>query len=246
MLRGAFYAAALMLLLCLSAMAEELACAGVTPDAGRSGYQLRTDDTRCEGLYRSPVAGVPLELLSLTIAPLDYQLRPDATLYVTGSPAGRFDGEQIRLQARALPLSTYYRMDALMYSERSFKWPMAVLNENKLKPDLIGVIGWIDRRGVKTYVPILVSERNLPWSETGSWSVILRSVIDVEKIFWRRWPANRNRNAGPWQSVAAFHRAGEAIRVQVPANDKPEAFEFSVKTVGSDEWASVIAQVIQP
>src|SRR4051812_38199942 len=81
-LRGTVCVVQLLLICSSGVWAQGIRCAAVNPDSGPLGYRERGGDPRCEGLYRSPVAGAALELLSLTSGPIDFSLGPDAVLYI--------------------------------------------------------------------------------------------------------------------------------------------------------------------
>jgi hypothetical protein len=72
------------------------------------GYQYREGPARCEGLYQSPVAGESLEFLSLASGDISYDLHVDKILVVTIPDVSQFGATQVNIEARALPLGTYY------------------------------------------------------------------------------------------------------------------------------------------
>jgi hypothetical protein len=242
------FSTVLILLLSRSALvvAQELSCTGLNPDAGPLGYRERSGDARCEGFYRSPVAGVGLELFSLTAGTIDFQLRPTGTLYISAPDTTPLKAAKFRIQARALPLSTYYRMDAIMESGTTFKWPMSSLHPAKLTSELIGVAGWIDEGATTTYIPLAVSDGGPSSGNTVPLVAILRSTLDLEKLFWRRWPEGRNGEATSWESAGSAYRAGQAIRLEYKPSKGVTVLSLSAKTVGSDDWASIELKVYQP
>jgi hypothetical protein len=244
--RNLFFVLHITFLSSANLIAQQLPCTSVNPDVGPLGYKARIGDTRCEGMYRSPVAGLPLELLSLTLGPIDFQLRPDATLYVAAPDIGPLKVDKLRLQARALRLSTYYRMDALIQSGATFRWPMSLLHPAKLTRELIGVVGWVDQNATKLYVPISVSESTSRSVNGTNLVAILRSSVDLEKLFWRRWPEGKVGASTKWENTASTYRGGQPIRLEFQASKGVTIFELSAKTTGSDDWASVIAHVYQP
>src|SRR3954465_3033639 len=65
-----------------SSYSQSTVCASVQPIPGAVGYQSRSGDVRCEGFYQSPVAATALELLSLTLGPIEYQLKDNSFVYV--------------------------------------------------------------------------------------------------------------------------------------------------------------------
>jgi hypothetical protein len=193
------------------------------------------------------VAGAALELLSLTSGPINFNLSPDGTVFVQ-SPAitlDRLKSQDIRIEARALPLNTFYRMDAVTRPGASFKWPMSLLHPTALTQDLIGVVAWINQGSSKLYVPLSVADA--PRSDgSNSLRVILRSTVDVEKLLWRAWPDDKTSEATPWKPVGSTYRAGQPIRVELPAGKGIITVALSAKTMGSDDWVILNAAVYQP
>jgi len=121
-----------------------------------------------------------------------------------------------------------------------------LLHPAKLTRELIGVVGWVDQGAIKMYIPISVSDSKPPSGGTASLVAILRSSVDLEKLFWRRWPEGKNAAATSWQSTGRPYRAGQPIRLNFQAGRGVMVFELSGKAVGSDDWANIIAQVYQP
>lgn len=237
----------IILVSCSTALGQELTCTDVNPEGGPLGYMQRAGDLRCEGFYRSPVAGIALELLSLTSGQIDIQLQPAGTLYITGPDIAALKADKFRLQARALPLNTYYRMDAISQSGGRFRWPMSSLYSANLTSDQIGVLGWLDQRGTKMYLPISLSDGTSSAVNRGTLIAVLRSSVDVEKLFWRTWPAAQQ--AAPtsgWETTNSAYRAGQPIRVELHAGSGATFVEFNGKMARSDDWASFVAQVYQP
>jgi hypothetical protein len=221
-------------------------CAGIDPDSGPLGYREQSGDLRCEGLYRSPVAGTALELLSFTGGALAFDLGSDPVLVLTGPDIRSLKADKFRVQARALPLSTFYRMDATVRANSAFNWPTAMLKAVKLTADSIGVLGWFDRNSTKVYVPLQVSGKALPVTRPSATNAVLRSSVDLEKFYWRSWPEGKSTLATGWQSTRLSYRAGQPIRLELKADTGITFFEFSGKMVGSDDWTSLVAEVYQP
>jgi len=138
--------------LCVLPLAEPLApaqnppCTGLEAVPGAMGYQHRSGSVRCEGLYRSPVAGESLEFLSFVSRSISYDLRTDTILIVAVPDVSQLGASEIAVRARALPLSAYYRMDTSVASAQAIEWPLsAVINPAGLQADSIGIVGWIDK-----------------------------------------------------------------------------------------------------
>jgi hypothetical protein len=245
-LRSTFCVVQFLLICSSGLLAQGLRCAGVNPDSGPLGYRERSGDVRCEGLYRSPVAGAALELLSLTAGPIDFVLRPDAILYVASPDLSALKAAKLTLQARALPLGTYYRMDATIDSRATFKWPASALDQAKLTHDLIGVVGWVEQNSNRIYLPISVSDGNPKTAGNASLFAIIRASADVEQLSWRTWPEGKSGAVTNWENLDASYRAGQPIRLELKINRGTALFELAAKTVGSDDWVKIIATMHQP
>jgi hypothetical protein len=245
-LRGTFCVVQLLLICSSGVWAQGLRCAAVNPDSGPLGYRERGGDPRCEGLYRSPVAGAALELLSLTSGPIDFSLRPDTVLYVASPDLSALKAAKLTLQARALPLGTYYRMDATIDSGVTFKWPASALDQAKLTHDLIGVVGWVEQNSNRVYLPVSVSDGSRKTMGTVSLIAILRASADIEQLSWRTWPDAKSATRTSWENLNSNYRAGQPIRLELKINRGTALLELAAKTVGSDDWVNIIASIYQP
>jgi len=227
-------------------------CATLQPVAGASGYKLRPGDARCEGFYQSPVSGARVELFSLTSGALDYDLLSDQVLYITSPDLSVSDvgkGRNLSVQAKALPLEKYYRMDATMPSGRVLAWPMsAVLTPEKLTPDVIGVVAWIEKEGKPIFVPVAVSSAK-PRSTTASVVAVFRSSVDLNQFQWRARPEGGTAQRPEWMSLGAGSsslRAGRPLRFSF---ELPEGFtllEIAARAVNSDSWQTPRFIIFRP
>jgi hypothetical protein len=193
------------------------------------------------------VAGAALELLSLTSGPIKFNLLPNAIIFLQ-TPAVSLDRlkyKDIRIEARALPMNTFYRMDAVTRSATSFKWPMSLLHPTGLTQDLIGVVAWINQSSPKLHVPLSVTD-SLSSDPRNSLRAILRSTVDVERLFWRTWPEDKTTEATPWKSAGSAYRAGQPIRIELPVGQGVTTIALSAKTAGSDDWVNLNTTVYRP
>src|SRR4051812_38694212 len=89
------------------ACAQQGNCPGLTPIPGPDGYQLRRAGERCEGLYSSQVSAPPIELVSLTLGQLEYDLNHPMVLEVRPvSP----HNTPITVRAVGIMPGLYYRL----------------------------------------------------------------------------------------------------------------------------------------
>src|SRR5262249_47462123 len=99
----------------INAQSLDVSCdAHLQPIPGSQGYQKRTGAVRCEGMYRSPVSGFGLEVVSFITGGLSFDLERDRQLSVLVPVTPSLLGEAVHVRAVGLPLRTYYRMDALV------------------------------------------------------------------------------------------------------------------------------------
>jgi len=225
--------------------AQQHACAKVQGVLGITGYQLRAGDARCEGFYQSPVAGASLELLSLTAGPVDYRLREDGILRIVAPDLGELKSAHVQIQARALPLGTYYRMDATLPSSQLMTWPMAtVLAPAKLAPDMLGVVAWIERDADRIYVPVQVSDGSGPTPSGAPVVAIVRAGVDLDELGWR----SRREGDAKWTMLPRSRlRAGQAIPIPLEFEaGRVQIVEVKGKAVNSDRWLPLQLRLYRP
>jgi hypothetical protein len=179
---------------------------GLTPVQGSVGYVPRNG--RCEGLYVSPVAvRGGLELLSLTMGRLEYELEPGGNLAIAVNCAG-LEADTVNVRALAAPLRTYYRMDTVLSSGQPWAWPVDdVLLPLNLTSSRLGIYSWAETGSGKVFVPVAV---NRPGAAEIHLSV--RATSSVQNVMWRSGSPGQGR-AGPWQTVAERSMAGERIPI---------------------------------
>lgn len=159
-------------------------CFTLSPTDGETGYQPRGN--RCEGLYKSNVAG-GLLVVSLLQGALDTAAGDVLSVAPSFNP-------QISLNIRALPLSvsTHYRMDAIIRQGDELKWPTRdVLSRIPLQTSKLGVFGWYGGENDKVLVPVRVTREGASPSQ-GETTLIVRSSINVTRAAWRWSPAEGN------------------------------------------------------
>ncbi|SRR6266540_1916628 len=232
------------------ALGQGQPCSRLQATAGAAGYQLRSGDARCEGFYHSPVAGESLELLSLTSGQIDYQVRSDGAVHITVPNVGALNAVEIQVQARALPLGTYYLMESSIPSAGLMKWPMApVLAPAQLTPDSIGVIGWVHKDEHRILVPVVVSDRPSPMANGKSLTAILRSSIDLDELLWRSWRSSSSEKPTEWKKRAdgaGALRAGQPVELELEPGKGVRIVEVVAKVSNSDRWLPLKRQVFEP
>ena len=113
---------------------------------------------------------------------------------VIAPAVGELVSEPVRVRAVALPLKTYYRMDAVLPEEGPLIWPLKdVLAPAGLVAEQIGVFGWSGSEIDKVFVPVrLLAADDVAGagSEQGgeqapSAELLVRLANDAEKVLWR-------------------------------------------------------------
>ena len=236
-----------------SARAQNQPCSTLQAIPGESGYQHRPASDRCEGLYQSPVAGESLEFLSFASGGIRYDLTTDKVLVVAVPDVTRLDATEVSVRARALPLSVYYRMDATVPSAKSIEWPLsAVIIPARLPSDSIGAIGWIEKGGSKTFVPVSVvpKGKSPPPQPQHTAIAVFRSTVDIERVQWRLWATDATNQPHPYHvlidNAGSTIRAGEPIRLSILGSSQPLNLEIAAKMTNSDEWLKVLLRVFVP
>jgi len=239
-----------LLALHLPAGAEQADCGQIRATPGALGYQFRGGDARCEGFYQSTVSAASLDLLSLTAGAIEFQLGNDKTVEIVTPRVGSATGIGFHVQARALPLNTYYRMDATIAPGSSMRWPIGhVLVPANLTADTIGVLAWTEEGPNRVLVPVSVSQRTRASTDAAPLVFVLRSSADLDELRWRSWKKDDGARAPAWQKYPATQqmlRAGGLARVALEPAKGTSFVEFAAKLVNSDRWLSLKLNVLQP
>ena len=232
--------------------AQAASCGSVQPSAGPLGYQPRTNGDRCEGFFQQQVSAAhKLEFLSLLNGTIKYDLVSDRTLIVSVPSLSELQTAQVFLEARALRAGTYYRMDAVLSSPGTFKWPLnAVITPANLPADAIGVVAWVNRDLGKYYIPVSVIPENVVASRPRALNMIFRSSLDIELLQWRSW---RESGARPseWVRVGGSNspiiRAGQAARFELHNEaGGPIVVQVAAKYVDFDKAEPLLVRVLLP
>jgi len=216
------------------------------PISGQAGYIWRGD--RCEGFYVSPSAATDVELVSLLWGKLHFMLQPNAHLKVTAPNIAPHVQGPVRVRAVALPLRTYYRMDAVLPTDRPLLWPVdAVLFPWRLEANRIGVFGWVGTEAEKTFVPLQVVQPGAPEPQ-GPVEMIVRLPVDVEIMKWRSSiESDELSSPSKWFDAATTPvPAGRPVTIVVP--DGPVAvlhMEIAAKERHRDRWSTLSIRMIR-
>jgi len=229
-------------------------CADLDPTTDAVGYQVRTDDERCEGFYRSPIRDAAIEIVSLTLGSVLYNLETDHSLTVSVPQSlGTVAGE-INIRSVALPLGVYYRMDARVASGGAMTWPLDhILKPAKLGAAAIGIFGWIGEGKPELYMPVAVAVESNKTPPVASRSdgilLSLRFPVDVDTLQWRFWVDGKERELDlSWRSgVAQGLRTGETATLTIPDGESAVLIlEIAVRRADTGEWRKRKIRLLRP
>jgi hypothetical protein len=232
-----------------SVVAAELRCDGLAPLRGsKSGYQSRGN--RCEGLYVSKVGSRSLAAMSFTLGRVRFDLAPAGAIEV--SAPGQT--QPVNVRALAIPVKTYYRMDAPLAPGETLRWSMKdVLAPEGLTESRVGVFGWRGAEDDRTLVPVHVTSSGAS-SALSSASraplLIIQASFDAQKVKWRWGPSRDGKcaTAGDWQN--AIQRpvsAGWPIAIDLAALPAgTHCFEAAAQSDTSTDWSTLKLRVDIP
>jgi hypothetical protein len=206
-------------------------------ESEKTGYRIRSRN-RCEGFYESDVSSGSLNIVSVTQGKFKFKL--DSNEMITVSPI--VNNKTVNIRAVAIPLRTYYRMDAQLDPKTNLKWPVAdVLYPKKLKDNKIGVFGWIGDQREKVYVPLKVTSSMLHDDNNNrDIYVYLRASVDVINMSWRIADLSSDNfcsKAGKWiKSKRGKYNEGTKILCKITADDVKGSVCIQVKADAKDSY----------
>ena len=191
---------------------------------------------RCEGFYTSLVSGEPMQLVSLTTAPI--QIPPDATdTLVLGIGAGvgtesQWAKQMFSIRAKAFERRTYYRLVAVLSPGQSLRWPLSEVVIPR--PELhgrIGVYGFFVDNGTRVYVPVQIGSSQEK-TQSGL-ALVMLAGRDLEDVRWRIRSENPEDNDGEWHDIADVMLTGETIDVDLGLPVGRTLIEFRARDYNS-------------
>jgi hypothetical protein len=231
-----------------SASAEDPRCDELTPLRGsESGYRSRGN--RCEGLYVAAAGSRSLVVKSFTLGRLRFDLASATPLEITAPDQKWWP---VNVRAVAIPLTTYYRMDATLAPGATLHWPLKdVLAPEGLTDSRIGVFGWRGGGGSLEngqLFPLRVTAHGIgPTSQTPL--LIIQASFDAQKVKWR-WSANDARCAefGSWKdAIPGPVAAGWPIAIdlaKLPAG--VHCLEAVAQSASTTDWLPLRVRVNIP
>lgn len=164
---------------------------------------------RCEGAYIAKVGAPTLDLVGFTVGVLTYKLDRNETIQIENT-----SGADLNVRASALPLNTYYRMDALLRSGKTLDWAVKdILFDLKIPAASLGVYGWKGTGKEKIYMPVKpVSSAYV--SSDKSYYLVVRPSARVIGVKYRY--ALFGEPLPTYQEVNKTFKSGQAISLSLP------------------------------
>jgi hypothetical protein len=218
------------------------------------GYAIREPDVRCEGLYESSVRAPGLEVVSFLYERPRFDPAEHGSVQVIAPEVPELVAEPVRVRAVALPLKTYYRMDAVLPADGPLIWPVRdVLGPAGLAAEQIGVFGWSGSEIDKVFVPVRLraaDQRAPAASDPGaerapSPQLLVRLANDAEKVLWRYKEAETTSD---WMAAAQGEvAAGRTVGLSLPPGPATRLqIDVIAKRPDNDEWSSLRLEVVRP
>lgn len=142
----------LMFCLVLLSMSHNSLCqcdTSLNPDGNpKIAYKFRGN--RCEGAYTAQVGAPSLEIISFTIGKFIYKLESSERIVINN-----LSGNNLLIRASAIPINTYYRMDASLEPNQTFLWEIKdILLDLNIPSNSLGVYGWTGTESNKLFFPV--------------------------------------------------------------------------------------------
>lgn len=110
----------------------------------------KTRGNRCEGTYAAKVGAPSLDVVGFTIGKFSYKLEKSESITIENSYGFNFF-----IRASAIPLNTYYRMDASLGKGQTLTWQIKdVLFNLTIPSNSLGVYGWSGTEKEKVFIPV--------------------------------------------------------------------------------------------
>jgi hypothetical protein len=169
-------------------------------------------------------------------------LESDKVILVNVPDVSRLEATSIQVQARALALGTYYRMDTTIDSGGSIEWPLTtVIDAVGLHSSEIGIFGrTVDKNQADIFVPVSVTAKGRALKPQHATVAVFRSAIDIEDVRWRVWTVADIGQLSRYKPLEGNApktiRAGEPIRLSLPSSPYVQKLQVAAKMANSDEW----------
>ena len=185
---------------------------------------------RCEGAYAAKVGAPSLEPVGFTIGSFSYKLEKSEIIKIQN-----LSGSNIFIRASALPLNTYYRMDAYLEKNKTLIWEVKdVLFDLNIPSHSLAVCGWSGTEKEKFFFPVKPVSSSYNKSDN-KFYLVIRSSADVLGVKYRY--AQSGLNFSKYETLNSSTRAGQPIVIVLPETLKGEYnIEVAAMLESKSEW----------
>lgn len=185
---------------------------------GSLGYQPRTPQIRCEGLYYDNVNGVTIDLVSLTRGRIRYQLRGDEIISI--HKLNGIKDEQLLVRGTSFRSSPKYRLDTSWdKNKNAIQLPLKeVLNESRISSTDVGFYGYLEKPGLTIYFPVVTTTKYYQAPESDKVYLTLLSNIETSQIVYKI-AEKTNGSCGTFSGEVKLdtgYEKMEPIEIEVP------------------------------
>ena len=179
-------------------------------DNSSLGYQWRGN--RCEGFYRSKVSSASLELITCTIGDFRFKNDPTEVIFLTVPSAG---SKKVRIRAKGIPLTLYYRMDAELSGLQTLDWDVFTVlfrNEYSKRAYNIGVLAEVGEDvTTQTFYPVKCNSKLLP--KSAEKDSLLLQFMGSARLASFEWQLDKN----PAKPLRGTFPDGRPIQLRLSA-----------------------------
>ena len=184
----------------------------------------------------SKVGSRSLAALSFTLGRLQF----DPASAVPAAITAPGQSQAVNVRAVAIPLKTYYRMDASLPAGGTLAWPLSdVVAPEGLTDRRIGIFGWKGEAETPILVPVRVSQGSSASSRAPV--LIIQASFDAQKVKWRWGPFTDGRCGalGAWSdAITKPVTAGWPIAIDLSSIPPgTHCFDAAAQSGVSTEWS---------
>lgn len=214
--RSCIFSIIVFITVCHPVVAQDGCNPNITPSE-KSKFKYKKRGNRCEGFYKSPVTEPSLDVVGVLRGKFKYKI-DEKEVITLSVPDVTYD--RLTVQAQALPLNTYYLMNATLRSGEKLVWPVKdVLFPSAVPSRNISVYGYIERQDSIIYIPLHAHSKMVKATNVDRIRVVLRATVDIEKVLYR-WETSDTRKKHDWEWILRQISAGTKIYIPAPVGAK--------------------------